>query len=169
MPSGAGVNRWGKVLLSNILTNQAVVNTPLTTYGTIGANDSGAYSTPIGFTKWTFQIVGVGANAAGYSISFYGCIDPQAYATYTASFGGGGIATSTTPPAGEPYSTGLPTTSWSLLPFQSATGGGTEANPLVSGTNTIGFCSGALIAIRACLTTIGSPTSPISVIAFAVP
>jgi hypothetical protein len=169
MPSGAQLNKWGNnggiVLLSNVPTATTAFATPLASYGTIGTQDSGAYATPGGYTKWSFQLIGPGANAAGYTFSFYGTLDPAVYRAYTTAMGGGGV----TALAPEPFTAGAPATSWSLLPFQAATGGGTEANPLVTGTNTIGFCSGALVAIRCVLTAVGTPTQPVSVVAFAVP
>jgi len=53
--------------------------------------------------------------------------------------------------------------------MQASSGGGTEANPLVSGTNTFGVINAPVVAVRAVVTTIGTPTAPVTVLAFAVP
>jgi hypothetical protein len=170
MPSGAQLNRWGNnggiVLLNNVPATATAVASPLVNYGTVGLNDSGIYCTPVGMTKWTFQIVGPGSTAAGYSFSVYGTIDPVAYRAYTTAMGGVGGSFAGQP---EPFLGNVPATSWGLLPMAATTGGGTETNPLVTGTNTIGFVSGALEAIRVVLTTAAAPTLPVSVIGFAVP
>lgn len=158
MASGAGLNRVGQNGGEQLLTINpgATANaTPLATYGVVGVNDSGAvFWEAIGFTKIAVQLVGPGATAAGYSVTFYATLDPSLRLT--------GI-----PPA--KGSVLLPTTSWATPPFQASTGGGAEANPLVTGTNTFGIINAPIIAIRAVLTTVGTPTAPITVLAFAVP
>ena len=138
-----------------------------------------------GFTKWTFQIIGPGVGATGtaaFNISIYGTVDPallsQAYAT-PGSISAGNVNPAQNQPnllVGQQPNlqnsvTALPASSWSLLPMQASTGGGTEANPLVTGTNTIAFCSGALVAVRAVLTGTAptTGTAPITVIGFAAP
>ncbi len=158
MASAAGLNRVGQNGGEQLLTvnpGATAVATPLTTYGVVGVNDTGAvFWEAIGFTKIAVQIVGPGAASAGYSITFYATLDPSLRVN--------GIP----PPKGSIL---LPSTSWATPPFQASTGGGAEANPLVSGTNTFGIINAPIVAIRAVLTTIGTPTAPITVLAFAVP
>lgn len=169
MPSGVGIIRWGSnggvVVLSNVPATATAVASPFAAYGTIGLNDSGAYATGAGFGKWAFQIVGPGANVAGYTFSVYGTIDPAAYTAYTAAMRGGGSFQSLP----EPFTAGVPTTSWSVVPGQASTGTGVDANPLVTGVNTFIIIGAPLVAIRVVLTAVAAPTQPVSVIGFAVP
>jgi hypothetical protein len=158
MASGAGLNRvgqnGGEVLLT-LRSSATALAAPQAGYGTIGVNDSGfVLWEAIGFTKDTVQLIGPGAIAAGYTVGVYGTVDPAAR------------------PNGSPLpkgSTALPASSWSLLPGQAATGGGPEANPLVSGTNTLVFISGGITAIRIVLMAVGSPTADAQVLGFLVP
>jgi hypothetical protein len=137
-----------------------------------------------GFTKWTFQIIGPGKGAtttAAFSIAILGTIDPtvlrQAYLTP----GTNGYQTAQLPPVAsvnygqEPNQqfslTVIPATSWDVLPMQATGTTVVDSNPLVTGTNTLGFVSGALVAVRAVLTGTAptTGTAGITVLAFAVP
>jgi hypothetical protein len=185
MASGAGINTVGNLgglpLLTISPTASAITN-PTIAYGTnTGApgvpgtatygNDSGVVMVEAkGFTKWTFQIIGQGKALHGYTVSIYGTTDPallrQAYQTAGNTVGQMGQQ-----PDQMNSLTAIPATSWDLLPMQASTGGATEGNPLVSGTNTIGMYSGAMVAVRVVLTSISSPVPdyPITVLGFAVP
>jgi hypothetical protein len=159
MASGAGLNRLGQnggeVLLS-LAPGATAVATPLTAYGTVGvpgtSNDSGAVMWEgIGFTKWVFQFIG---GITGYTVTLYGTIDPAAR------------------PNGQPIakgSTAIPATSWFVLPGPSEQGGtGTINNP-ITGTNPLFTASLPLVAVRAVVTAIATPTGQGAVIGFAVP
>ena len=177
-------------------TTPVAVASPTTTYGTnsgappapgfatIGTDSGVVMLEAKGFTKWTFQIIGPGKGAtttAAFSIAILGTIDPlllfQAYKTPGNNF---------YPPSGEFVPSGtlvgqapnqmnsltaLPATSWDLLPMQATGTTIVDSNPLVTGTNTIGFVSGALVAVRAVLTGTAptTGTAGITVLAFAVP
>lgn len=174
MASGAQLNRWGNaggVLLLPLLTSaSAAVASPLTAYGTTTGptpNDSGAYVSPIGMSKWTFQIIGAGANAAGYSVTIYGTTDRVAYTAWSAAMNVGGTAFG----GGiDGITAGIPASSWQVLPGPSdQSGTGSVTNPMISGSATWFTANIPLVAVRAVLTTIGSPSNSISVSAFAVP
>lgn len=183
MASGAGINTVGNLgglPLLTVSSGASAVSSPTTTYGTnSGAptaaglatfgNDSGVIMLEAkGFTKWTFQIIGAGKSAAGYTISIYGTTDPAllrlAYQTAGTTSGQMGQQ-----PDLMNSLTAIPATSWDLLPMQATTGGATEGNPLVTGTNTIGMYSGAIVAVRVVLTATSGTPSPITVLGFAVP
>jgi hypothetical protein len=138
-----------------------------------------------GFTKWTFQIIGPGVNATGtaaFNITLLGTCDPallsQAYATPGVNAYGAtnpdqnqiNILTGQQPNLQNSL-TALPATSWSILPMQSAGVAATDSNPLITGVNTLGFVSGALVAVRAVLTGTAptTGTAGITVICFAAP
>ena len=122
----------------------------------------------------TFQIIGPGATAAGYTVSVYGTIDPAAYLAYSASGGQDFISTYTVkdnavlPPYGSALA--IPASSWALLdaPSQQA-GTGAVANPMVTGTSTVMVVSGAWVAYRVVLTTVSAPTSACAVYGFGIP
>jgi hypothetical protein len=158
MASGAGLNRVGQNGGEQLLTvtpTATAYATPLVGYGTIGVNDSGAvFWEAIGFTKIALQLVGPGATSAGYSVTVYVTIDPSARLNGIPPLKG---------------STTLPATSWAIPPMQSSSGGGTESNPLVTGTNTFAVINAPVVAIRAVVTTVGTPAAAITVLAFAVP
>jgi hypothetical protein len=160
MASGAGLNRVGQNGGETLLVlnpSSAAYTTPYNGYGVIGGNDSGCVMwEAIGFTKWTFQFIGLGANVAGYTVQLLGTVDPSAR------------------PYGQPLpkgSTALRASSWFPLPGPSEQSGtGVISNPMVSGVTPAAFtCSIPLVAVRAVLTTIGSPTAGTSVVGFAVP
>jgi hypothetical protein len=120
-----------------------------------------------GFSKWVFQMLGPGAAAAGYSVTILGTIDPGILAsvnmmTQPNTFGSGSDL------AGN--RTVIPATSWFALPGPSEQSGtGTIANPMVSGTTTVFICALPLVAVRAVLTTIGTPTANMYVAGMAIP
>lgn len=174
MPSGAQLNRWGKnggILLLPLLTSASTaVGSPLTAYGTTTGptpNDSGAYISPIGMSKWTFQLIGAGANTAGYTITIYGTTDPAAYASFSAPLNSGTAITGGT----DGVTSGIPASSWQVIPGPSdQSGTGAVSNPMISGAATWFTANIPLVAVRAVLTTLtGSPSSSISVVGFAVP
>lgn len=176
MASGSQLNRWGTnggELLLSLTPSATAVATPLANYGTIGVNDSGAFITPIGLSKVTFQIIGPGATAAGYTVSVYGTIDPTAYFAYTANSANDGITAGTaknTTQANYGVVYTIPATSWQLLPAPSEqSGAGVVANPMVTGTSTFMQVSGAFVAYRVVLTTIGVPTLTAAVYGFGIP
>lgn len=151
MASGAGLNRVGQrggvLLLANIDSTVVAYTTPQTGYGVIMSNDSGAQMLEaIGFTKWTFQLIG-GGNP---QVTLFGTVDPAVYETGRGS-------------------TVCPATSWFQLPApseQSGTGG--VSNPLGVNGVILLTCSLPLVAVRAVLTTAAS-SGVASVIGFAVP
>lgn len=163
--SGAGLNRVGKnggIVCLSFDSSVAAYTTPYTGYGLIGVNDSG----PImwegaGFTKWTVQIIGSGAYQTGYEVSVYFTIDPVLLTKISSGFRyepqyptkDSGFFDQTS------LSELIPASSWVLAPLQSATGGGPEANPFITGTNWGGFLSGGAIAIRMVLTNTDSPAA----------
>jgi hypothetical protein len=107
----------------------------------------------IGFTKFTFQAIG---GVTGYTITFYGTIDPAAR------------------PNGIPLakgSTAVPASSWFVLPGpseQSGTGGINNPINTTTGNNLL-TCSLPLVAVRAVITAVSTPTGSGAVIGFAVP
>lgn len=112
----------------------------------------------IGFSKWLFQLIGGGANTAGYQVQIFGTLDPAAY-TLWAGGQGKGLQT-------------LPVTSWFPLEGpSSAASGGAMANPMVSGTAPIFTANIPLVAVRllASIGTAPAPTAEISVLGFVVP
>ncbi len=142
------------MLLANIGPATTAVVSPATAYGTLGVNDSGWFATPIGMSKYTFQLVGGGT---GYSVSVYGTIDPTAYLSYTQHYGSDGFEGS------------VPATSSGLLPAPSEQSGtGNMANPLTS-TALFLYCNMPLVAVRAVLTASATPTGSVSLIGFAIP
>jgi len=209
MASGAQLNEWGRgIVMLSVAPSASAVSTPLASYGTIPAlpsppnpagyggqtlynglpypvagfgNDSGWYASPKGLSKVTFQLIGPGATAAGYSVSVYGTIDPAAYWTYvygkqnpTANLAVGGVAYAGGmdgfSSSGNGYYPGVPATSSVLLPGPAEQSGtGTVGNPMVSGTSTMLQVSGAFLAYRVVVTTVGSPSNPIQVIGWAIP
>lgn len=176
MASGAGVNRLGVlggIPLLSMDANASAVSTPLADYGIIGVNDSGPQLWwGAGYTKWTVQLIGDGAQAAGYTVSFYGTCDPVLLKHLYGGESQAGPQYYTSPPGDydiADLADIVPASSWSLLPMQASTGGGTETNPLVSGTNTIGFVNGGIVAIRAVLTATNSPSDPCTALAFVMP
>ena len=160
--------RLGGVPVLQLTPNSTAYTTPLAGYGTIGVSDSGAFGLEAqGFKKWFFNIIGPGATTAGYSVTIYATIDPALKAYMEGN---------NTVVAPALYGTGkeknyLPGSSWFQLPGPSEQGGtGTSSNPLVTGaTGTLLQAEGAFIAFRAVLTTLGSPTQPATVLAYAVP
>jgi hypothetical protein len=159
-------------MLTNVPVAQAALADPTAAYGTLGANDSWAYGTPIAFTKFGFQIIGPGATAGGWTVGVYGTIDKDAYALYSQAYATTGVGTfGAAQPTGEPFKT-IPATSWALLPALAVqTGTGGESNPMVSGPGgAIVFVGGGpLVAIRICIIGASSPAGVISVDGFAVP
>ena len=129
-------------------------------------NDSGVFLTEAkGFTKWVFQLLGPGATAAGYTITILGTIDPQVQYSIDVS-----QQNPQTPSNLYGSRTSIPATNWFVIPGPSEqTGTGTMANPLVSGTTQIFQANLPLTAVRAVLTTIGTPTASAYVVAMAVP
>lgn len=162
--SGAQLNRWSQVLLSNLTTATTAVAAPTVAYGTTGVNDSGQFSTPIGFSKYAFMMTGGGT---AYAVSLYGCIDQNAIREFIPPGGSvlgqpGFVGTTTDP------TTTVPATSWFLLPGTAeSTGTGVMTNPLVPATPFL-YVSMPLIAVRAVLTTIGTGGS-VNILAFAIP
>lgn len=154
--SGAGLNRVYSTILS-CNTGTAVASSPLSSYGTIGVNDSGmVLNEALGFTKWTFTLLGGGT---GYSVSVYGTNDPTAHIVWSQKMNPGQYTT----PAS------LPASSWFLLPGPSEqTGTGTIANPM-TGTAPVFQFSGSLLAVRAVLTASATPAGSITVAVLAVP
>lgn len=163
MASGAGLNRVYAVVLSGIGTGTGTVATPLTSYGTLGVNDSGmVLNEAMNFSRWTFSLLGGGT---GYSVSCYGTIDPVAYGIWRQSFNPGQAI------PGVPGSAknSLPATSWFLLPGPSEqTGTGGIANPL-TGTSPLLTVSLPLLAVRVVLTGSATPVGGVSVAVEAVP
>lgn len=171
MPSGAGLNRAGLLGGIPILT-VATTATPiavaaaLASYGTIGVNDSGGVlHSAAGFTKWDFQLIGVGSNAAGYSVTLLGTTDP-ALLNFVYTKG---------PTSGVSMDlcavTAAPASSWFVLPAPSEQSGtGAVTNPLVSGSGGgVLQVNMLLYAVRAIVTANAATISPITVIASAVP
>lgn len=182
MSSGAQLNRWGTgggVPLLNLTASATAVSSPLTAYGTLGVNDSGAFVTPIGLQTYTFQIIQpplgtpapTGAVApTGYEVTIFGTIDPIAYQAYELN-GGSDAFTSVTGTNGPLYAVTLavPATSWAPLPGPSEqTGTGTSANPMTA-TGMFFQAKIALVAVRAVLTAVNSAAGNAIVYGFAVP
>jgi hypothetical protein len=161
--SGAGLNRVG-ARGGEVLLTLSPNSTSL---------DSGTQmSEAIAMKTWTFQIIGPGAAAAGYTVTLYGTIDPAAYDNV---FGRPGPDPVTGAPAVKASGKGnllVPATSWFALPGPAEQGGtGTMTNPMVSGTSNILQVSMALVAVRAVavIGTAPAPTLGIQVLGFATP
>ena len=182
MASSAGLNSWGNnggvTLLAGLSSATTSVASPLTAYGTIsnaqgkalpGGNDSGLWGVAAkGFTKWVFQLLG---GITGVSVTIYGTFDPNAYLVYTANAANDGPTTGTFYQQGTTVGStvSVPASSWFALPGPSeASGTGGIANPLTS-TTTLLVSSLPLVAVRAVVTTVATPTGNGSVIGFAVP
>lgn len=167
--SGAGLNRIGQLggvfLLRNVNANvSAVAATPPTppAYGTFGINDSGIVMWEgIGFSKWVFQILQVGATAAsGYSFTLYGTISRGVYTAKQA--GRTGAFTASTNPDVQPVN-------WFQIPAPSEqVGTGIVANPLTA-VGQVLYCSLPLVAVRAVLTASATPLGTVDLLGFAVP
>ena len=173
--SSAGGNLIWELLLL-VAPSTAAVASPLTAYGTIGLNDTGArFFSGRGFTKPSFQIcpqppVGppwvspnTTALASGYSVSIYYTLDKTLNKIQNDSNQGAGLSLD--------GSTALPPGSWALLPGAAdQSGTGVDANPMTSGTNPILSASRAAAAFRAVVTTVtGTPAAGIAVYALWVP
>ena len=166
MASNTGMNRignlGGELLLSLTPTSSGV------------GLDSGIQMTEaIGCKEFTFQLVGPGANAAGYSVTCYGTTDQAAYAYGKAvNPSQPTIVYPNTPAQQTIYgqgkgSTALPITSWVVLPGPSEQSGtGVMGNPMVSGSAQILKVTLLLVAIRVVATLTG-PTLPVQVLCFA--
>lgn len=160
MASGAQLNRWGTGGGVTLLTvNSSMTGVTLPGYGTVGQNDSGGFVTPIGLSKITFHTIGAGT---GYTIAILGTCDPAAYAAYKGM---------------DPIpANAVPASSWFQIPVRaSQTTGDTVqfANPIVvppaAGFITAFYCDIPLVAIRAVLTAVATPSNNLSVIAFGIP
>jgi hypothetical protein len=196
--SGAGVNRVGNLGAVPLLTIPPGASTPVAVaYGAYGSNSGAPFSqvqngifnaatigtdsgvqmlSAVGFTKWTFCLVGPGVIAAGtaaFNIAIYGTTDPtllgQSYATAATLIGTQGHD-----PNFQASLTIIPATSWFLLPAPSEQSGtGLVSNPLTTAAAgpSILSVSMPLVAVRAVLVgpapTTG--TGPITVLGFAVP
>lgn len=198
MASGAGVNRVGNLGGIPLLTVPPGATTPVApavgAYGTnsgpppvnysqgifnqatIGTDSGVQMLTAVGFTKWTFAIIGPGAYAAAtaaFNIAIYGTIDQsllgQSYATASTT-----SSTQGHDPNFTASLTAVNVNSWFLLPGVSeSTGTGTITNPLTTsatGPNIL-VVSMPLVAVRAVLysTAPTTGTAPITVVGFAVP
>ena len=161
MASSAGVNRVTQALLVLNPTATAVA-TPLTGFGTIGGNDSGAVLLEAsGFTKFTFQLVG----GTGYTVSVYGTTDRNVYRAWTNNFNPG----QPTFPNAPAFNSVALAASWFLLGAPADnTGTGAPANPM-TGTNPWTQFSGALTAVRVVLTEVAAPAGNCAVTAEATP
>lgn len=153
MASGAGLNRvgarGGKLLL---------------TAAGDGTYDSGIVMTEaFGFSKWNFQITATTSAApTGWSVTFYGTIDPQAYDLNDLYFEGGW----TTNPL-----TLLPASSWVPIPAPETEDTSPDAfawhNPITA-TGQALYSNAPWVAIRA--VAIGSSSQGgINVYGFAIP
>jgi len=143
-----------------------------------GTIDSGVQMmAAFGYKDWTFQVIGPGAQTAGYSVSCYGSIDQvitvlgrpldsESITAYKYS-----TLQQKVTPQGQGYAGSLSlATSWSLLPGPSEQGGtGIMTNPIVTGTNSNQFLRVAmpLAAVRVTVTISGSPSGGIGVLCFA--
>ena len=191
MASGAQLNRsglYGGVIILDVPANVSKVAAPLTAYGTnvytpglmanntsqgsggipfgpIG-NDSGVTcATATAFSKWTFQMVGPGAqdNVNQITVSIYGTINPELlHHSYTQT----GIDPSLTGNL-----TAIKAPDWCLLPGPSEQSGtGSIGNPLVSGQTNWLTVSLPLVAIRAvCTNVTGTPTGYVRILAMGIP
>jgi hypothetical protein len=179
--SGAGSNLVQGFLLTNVSSTSSSVANPLTTYGTFGVNDSGgALAEARGFTKWTFSLINIGTVAlAGYTVTLYGTVDPNANQTWWyACQGRTPSGTSALPAGGVPnalgsaaqgYYPGIPTSSWFVLPGPSEAGtGGGIANPLTP-TTPIFTVNLPLNMVRAVVTANSAATGTFNVAAQAIP
>ena len=170
MASGAGLNRVGVAGGRPLLTAPSTVSAvaaPLAGYGTIGVNDSGPVlvGSAAGFTKWTFQLIGAGAIAAGYSVTIYGTIDPVLWTALTQL--GPSLGLNDAPDGLSAY---IPASSWSpLMGPSEQSGTGPMTNPMLSGQSTMLVVSGGLMAVRAVITAVSSPSNPVTVLGFVVP
>lgn len=125
----------------------------------------------IGLKTIMFQLVGPGAATAGYSVTAFGTIDPAAY---DLAWGFAGDPNTNRPAvkAVGKGATGLPTTSWVVLPGPAEQAGtGVMGNPMVTGQSPILKVDLPLVAVRvvAVIGNAPAPTQPISVLCFAVP
>lgn len=142
--------------------------------GTIGTDSGLVLLDAKGFTKWTFQIIGPGKRATGtasFGITILGTIDPAILArSYQTPGNAPGVNVGIDPTQMNSL-TAIPATSWDILPMQAVGTTVVDSNPLITGANTIGFASGALVAVRAVLTGTAptTGTAGITVLAFAVP
>ena len=163
MASGAGQNRIYRTVLT-LNTNSTAVGTPLSSYGTLGLNDSVSSSNlaqacveAMNFTKWTFSLLGAGS--AGYTVTIYGTNDPKAYKAWMSTFN----------PQSPHGTVTLPASSWFKLPGPSEQAGtGAIANPMTDSVPTFQY-SGGLIGVRAVLTAVASASGNVSVAVEAVP
>lgn len=189
MASGAQLNRWGTrggVTMLTLNATSAAFATPLTSYGTTtgsAPNDSGWWVTPIGCTKFAFQLIQLPGSAAvtGYTVSFYGTLDPAAYSMYTASGQDGltsytGTNTQDIQVGNIPYVAGgfgyvytvLAQSSFLLPAPSEQSGTGTIVNPITTLNSALNV-SMPLVAVRAVLTATTTPAGNCAVIGFAVP
>lgn len=172
--SSAGGNLGWECLLM-VPAAATAVAAPLTGYGTIGWNDSGARLFSFrGFTKPSFQICPqppqypYSSNNTtllpnGWGISVYYTLDKTLNTIQNNSNKSGGISLD--------GSTQLPIGSWILLPGPSdQSGTGVDANPMLSGTNPILSASRAAAAFRVVVTSVGgTPSAGVAVYALWVP
>jgi hypothetical protein len=166
--SGAGSNLLSGFLLENVNANTVPLTsiTALTSYGTFGpgGSDSGGFAVDIrGFKAFKFQMLNVGAvPLAGYGVSIYATVDPNAYQTYQYALQGRNPqGNSALPFGGSPnalgsaalgFLPGIPPQSWSLLDgLSDQSGAGLSANPLTPSTPWF-TGNGPIIGLRAVLT-----------------
>lgn len=167
MASGSGLNRIGQrggELLLSIANGAAITAVTLPGYGVIGINDSGPIMMEaIGFSKWGFQLLG---STTGISVTILGSFDAACYNYFEAVRGaylnkGVYQIAPILPPA----------TSWFVIPSPSTETTGDTAvwgNPLTT-TNPALFNSSPLVAVRAVVTSVSTPTGVGSVVGFAIP
>lgn len=173
MASGAQLNRWGKsggvvlLTLNPSCAAQAVDGNGIpTAYGTIGGatpNDSGVFVSPIGLSKFGFQMLDGGT---GYTVTLYGTYDPLMYQAFTANSGQDGFGASVTV-NGVTYL--APKSSWVKIPGPSEQSGtGSIANPMTAAVPLL-YTSQPFAAIRAVLTGVAAPSGTVRVVGFAIP
>lgn len=160
MSSGAGLNRVFRNLLVLTPAATAVAN-PLAGYGTIGVNDTGMImNDAMNFTKFTFMFSGSDA----YSVTIYATADKRAYDLWRYNLNPNPYL-----PQWQGTAPTLPASAWVVCPGPSQQGGeGGVANPLTA-TNPTFVAGNSWLAFRAVLTTIGTPTTQVTLTVDAVP
>lgn len=161
--SGAGLNRYSATILDGVNANTTAITNPLAGYGTTGYNDTGIVGAEArNWTKWAFQMRQNGTSAATFEVSIYGTVSEAAYIQWMQAFNPGQSVSSF-------FGTVTVNASdWFLLPGPSEQSGtGSISNPLTTTSPFLEY-SGALIAVRAVLTTQGTAGS-ISIVVTASP